>query len=226
MERSVTGYRRLFLPLSVVALLFTLHILGAYGLVLPPSDSIQLISEQIRSGSLLLIAALSFVEGVALINAYFPGGGVILFAMASTAGDLRRAFLTFIAIVVGSALAHQLNYWAGRAIVRKSPNADSIDVVAAPTLFEAFASYWHPHSGSLYSLRSGSDGVAYKQFSFRFAIAFGMWNIFWGVLMYLLGHVPASSSDLMILFYLYLGWWIVQELRATLETRRDLHRPA
>jgi membrane protein DedA with SNARE-associated domain len=179
-------------------------------------------SEGIRSGSLLILVLLAFIEGVALLNAYFPGAGVILIAMASTAGDPRRALLTFFAIVLGSALAHHLNYLAGRASLRGSATRISSED-AAPTLLEAFASYWHPHSGSLYSLRSGSDGVSYKNFVARFVPAFGTWNIFWGILMYLLGHVPASGSELMMLFYLYLAWWILTELRVVFKTHPDLH---
>lgn len=216
MAWPVTRYRRLFLPLSVVALLITSHILGAYGLIVPPSVVIQFMTERLRSGSLLFVATLSFIEGVALLNAYFPGAGVILIAMASTAGDLNRAILIFTTIVVGSALAHQLNYWAGRLLVGGSLDRNAM-AEASPTLLEAFASYWHPHSGSLYSLRSGSDGVSYRQFGFRFVLAFGTWNIFWGVLMYQLGHTPISGSELLMLFYLYLGWWIVQELRSVLK---------
>jgi membrane protein DedA with SNARE-associated domain len=143
-------------------------------------------------------------------------------AMASTAGDMNRAILTFIAIVVGSSLAHQLDYWAGRLLVGGSVNRSAMNE-DAPTLLGAFASYWHPHSGSLYSLRSGSDGMSYKRFTFQFVAAFGTWNIFWGVLMYQLGHVPISGSELLVLFYLYLGWWIVQELRWVLMSPRDLH---
>jgi membrane protein DedA with SNARE-associated domain len=205
-------YRRLFLPLSVVGLLIILHILGAYGVIDPPAVLIRSMTERIRSGSLSIVAICSFFEGLAVVNAYFPGGGVILIAMASTAGDVNRAILTFAAIVVGSAVAHQLNYWVGR-ILGGGRGSESATDETAPTLLEAFASYWHPHTGSMYSLRSGADGISYKRFAFRFLIAFGMWNVFWGVLMYQLGHVPLSSSELLMLFYVYLAWWIAKEVQ-------------
>jgi len=210
-------YRRLTLPLSVVALLIIVHFLSAYGVIVPSSAIIEFLTDRLRSGSLLLIATISFFEGMVVFNAYFPGGGVILIAMASTSGNFERAILTFTAIVIGSGFAHQLDYWAGRLLGSRSGGVDN----AMPTLLEAFASYWHPHSGSLYSLRSGSDGLSYARFAFRFSVAFGVWNIFWGVLMYQLGRVPISSSELLTLFYFYLGWWTIQELRLVRRVSRD-----
>jgi hypothetical protein len=169
--------------------------------------------EHLETGSLWAVFVISFIEAVPLLNAYFPGAAVILIAMGSTGGDLTRAFSTFIAIVAGSTIAHQADYWAGKLFAGRVSGEKRRDG-AAPTLREAFASYWHPHSGSLYSLRSGADGVPYRVFVFRFATSFGAWNIFWGVLMYHVGHLPVSGSELMMLFYIYLSYWLYQEFRA------------
>lgn len=210
MDRLVARYGRLLPPLLIILLLGFLQILSGYGVIAPPSSLFDSLSEHLGSGDLVFIATLSFLEGIVIFNAYFPGSAVILFAMASTAGDLNRATLTFAAIVGGSGLAHQIDYWTGRLLTKLNQSKKR----GVPTLLEGFASYWNPHWGSLYSLRSGSHGVPYNRFFLRFILAFGLWNIFWGVLMYELGHVPMSGSEFLLLFYLYLAWWIIQELRS------------
>jgi membrane protein DedA with SNARE-associated domain len=220
MNLLMQRYGRLLPPLLIIFLLILLQILSGYGLIVPPSDLLEAFSKRLGSGGLLFVATVSFFEALVIFNAYFPGSAVILFAMASTAGDWNRALLTFTAIVISSGAAHQINYWAGR-LLAKLDEIRRMENKGAPTLIEAFVSYWNPHLGSLYSLRSGSNGVAYKRFLFRFVLAFGLWNIFWGVLMYKLGDVPISGSEFLLLFYIYLAWWIVQELRSVLKKSKS-----
>ena len=205
-------YRRLLPPTIIGGAIFAAQALAVCGLVPPPSAFLESLAKRLESADLLLIGVFSFIEALAILNAYFPGSVVILVAMASTAGDLSRAMLTFTAIAVGSGLAHQIDYWAGKLLL-PSPKTGYLTPATTPSLREAFASYWHPHLGSLYSLRSGSDGLSYKQFLSRFSAAFVSWYMFWGILMYNLGRVPVSGSEFLLLFYVYLAWWIIQEFR-------------
>lgn len=203
---------RLFVPLIVLLLLTTTQILSYFQIIEPPSSFLERVTQLLGSGSLFLIAAFSFFEGLMILNVYFPGSVVILFSMAATHGDPTRALATFGVIVAGSAAAHQLNFGFGRVVT----GARSDLVPQSQTRLDlsgALVSYWHPQLGSLYSTRAGAEGQSYSQFLVRFGIGFGFWNIFWGVLMYNLGRVPVSGSEFLGLFYAYLLWWFFDEYR-------------
>lgn len=196
------------------------QLLGHWGYIESPSSLLERFTDTLGSGSLLLIATFSFLEGLVIINVYFPGSVVILFAMAATHGNLSQAIVTFLAILVSSAVAHQLDYVFGRLVTGARPHLIPY-TKARLNLTGALLSYWHPQLGSLYSTKAGADGQAYLYFLARFSTAFGFWNLFWGVLMYNLGRVPLSGSEFLGLFYAYLTWWLFDEYRQWRKQRNN-----
>jgi membrane protein DedA with SNARE-associated domain len=205
-DRSNVTSESLVLPVCLLICVILAQVLGKFGMIPAPSALLDRLGQSIGRGSLWFISACSFLENIFVVNSYFPGAFVILFAMASCHGDLSRAASTFGVIVGTSALAQNLNYALGRRFGRHQSGVAATRI--GKQIRGALSSYWHPQLGSIYSFRLGVQRVTYKRFGIIMVTCWATWTVFWGVSMYNLGAVPMTGNSFVIIFCVYLLGWI------------------
>jgi membrane protein DedA with SNARE-associated domain len=215
--RWAEALRRIRAQIIVGALLVVCYLLNLAGVIPPPEIVYDRIEKIFSVHGVFFIGPISFIENVVGLNAYFPGSVAILGSMALTAGNPRLALVTFIAIVVPAFLAHQVNYFLGRRIARRSAvgkergqkmNSRYGPGIGTHLIF--FTTLWHPHFAALTSIDAGSQGLGYRRFTKLFGLWFLFWNIFWGGVMYGFGAVLPRESlgyPIVIVFLVIWGAW-------------------
>ena len=99
--------------LFVIVIVVTAGLFSCFGLVPKPEMLAAKLKTLFEQYGILLVAPISFAENLVGMNIYFPGSIVILTSMTLASGDPSRAVSTFLAIIIPSFLAHQLNFALG-----------------------------------------------------------------------------------------------------------------
>ena len=198
-------------PLLILAVIACLYALAVIGLIPFPPALLHALGERLGGGDRLFVATCSTIENTVGINGYFPGAFVILFAMASTHGNISAALRVFGAICSGAFLGQNISYFVGRILadhIRRARRS-AADVLAA------VGAFWHPQLGTAYSFSVGRQRMSYGRFLVILAVGWGPWNVFWGALMYKLGKVPIEAGGFMAIFVVSLALWLVLALIRT-----------
>jgi hypothetical protein len=195
-------------PLLVLGIIGCLYALAAVGLIPFPAELLNVLATRLAQGATMFVAGCSFLENTIGVNGYFPGAFVILFAMASTHGNILSALRVFGAIAGGAFVGQYLSYLAGRLAADhvSHERRHTADTLAALGVF------WHPVLGSAYSFSVGRQSMSFGRFLVILAAAWIPWNIFWGVLMYNVGRVPISPGGFLGIFAVYLAAWLTLAL--------------
>ncbi|HKO55808.1 MAG TPA: hypothetical protein VJ276_08000 [Thermoanaerobaculia bacterium] len=202
-------YTRIAIPAALLIAVSCVLALAWLRWIPSPGDLVAALAHALGAATPTYIAVCAILENIVGINVYFPGAFVILFAMASTHGDLCRAASMFATIVGASAVAQHVNYLLGRLLRQQfgSPGGGM-------TFWGGVLSYWHPQLGALYSFRIGLSAATYPRFALILT-AWACWTTFWGVAMYVLGSVPLSGNSFVGIFVLYLvGWFVLEVVKA------------
>ena len=195
--------------------LLLIGLLSSLGWIPSVHELSDMLGRFFEKGGLPVIGMASFAENTIGLNVYFPGAIVILVAMALTAGDLPRALMTFLVILIPSMLAHLMNYglgrWlGGRVNVEGHTSGGDPSRFAKGRMWGLFlASYWHPHLAAVTSYAAGTEGVGVGAFLRVFVVASLLWNSFWGIVMYNFGEVAGATRNLIPLFYVYVVGWLL-----------------
>jgi len=195
---------KIWKQLLILTLLLTLDLFASLGIIPRQSELLIMLTQFFRTWGLPAIAVCSFLENVAVFNVYFPGSIVILTGMALTAGEPWLAVATFFAIACPSLLAHALNFWAGHLRARSDP----IQIHQV----EFFLAFWHPQTAALATFKAGDAGWPVGRFVRYLLVSALSWYLFWALIMYHFGMAAGSTGWLLVLFYLYLIAWIIQDL--------------
>jgi len=97
-------------PLLILGFVACLYAVAAVGLIPFPSQLFYALAARLAQGATMFIAGCSFLENMVGFNGYFPGAFVILFAMASTHGNIPSAMRVFGAILSGAFVGQNLSY--------------------------------------------------------------------------------------------------------------------
>jgi len=125
-----------------------------------------------------MLALVSMIENIIVINIYFPGSVAILVAMGAASSDVAKAWITWSAIVMGCLAGQHIDYVLGR---RARPVNVAASRLTIRVVLRSVGSYWHPHFAAVHSFAMGSDGFTYQAFLLVvLTIAVG-WYIVWGV---------------------------------------------
>lgn len=207
--------------LSILAFLIIINLL-AYFEYLPDTDELtEILTAIFDKYGMPLIVLVSFLENIVGLNVYFPGSIVILTSMSLTAGDPKKAMLVFIAIVLPSTLAQNINYLIGCFSTKdlKKQNLTKLSKIKLGILFGS--TFWHPHTTAITCMASGSEGLSYVVFLKYFIVFSLFWNAFWGIIMYRLGYFARAASNLSPFFYSYLVLWIIWDIVKILKDKES-----
>jgi membrane protein DedA with SNARE-associated domain len=193
-----------------------------YGLswlsVIPsPSELSTVLSRLFFTYGLSLVAVASFLENLVIVASYFPGALVIVTAMTLTSGDPHRALLTYFAIVLPAIAANISSYAVGH--LTRPNQVTTARSNKALTVWYA-TTYWHPQLAGITAMASAVEGVSFGRYLQCFLPISLSWTIVWAVLLYHLGRVLDVTELFIPLFYLYLGVWLLWDLRKFLRHSR------
>jgi membrane protein DedA with SNARE-associated domain len=163
-----------------------------------------------------VIAIASFLEGLLVINWYFPGSVVILmgttFAITGQQSVLLTVALVTLCLFVASILNFILGKYGWYKLLLKFGLKNEMDKMKhrlekhGPKII--LVSYFHPHIGSLTATSAGILHIRTRIFMAYSLLAFLLWNSFWTLLVYLVGPQMlkiANFKSLMII----IGAWII-----------------
>lgn len=213
-------FDKIKLQLLILTFLTTISLLSHLGYIPNTNELTETLITIFNKYGLPLIVLSSFLENIVGLNVYFPGSIVILTSMSMTAGDPRKAILVFIAIVLPSALAQNINYLIGHYSIKKlkKQNLTKLSKIKLGILFGS--TFWHPHTTAITCMASGSEGLKYTTFIKYFIVFSLFWNVFWGITMYNFGYFAKAISNLTSLFYTYLILWILWDIANILKDKK------
>lgn len=200
-------------PLIIFGVVICLELL-AYYQIIPSTDEITLmITDSVERSGLIVVGIISFLENIVGLNVYFPGSVIILIAMAQTAGDPQRAFVTYLVIYAFAFLAYNTNYFLGRYYFKNGDKAKNKLMKPkkkySSMWVQFLTTFWHPHFAAVTCLYVGSKGYKYKEIIKYMIVASFIWNTFWAITLYNVGLVTKTTTlNLKGLVYLYLIAWI------------------
>lgn len=213
---SLAEYRRALPPATILATVALTKLMAGLGVLPSTANLLERVAVLARSADPVVVSGLSLLESVAGLNVYFPGSVAILVVMASTAGQPLRGFITFAAIVIGSFVGQNVNYFVGRwsAPTFRTRVGRTADIVGG------LLTYWHPQLGSVFSVQRGAEQLSYGAFVVVLVSSWLPWNLFWGVLMYSVGGIPASGEEWELVLIVYSVGWLVIELSRSVRLSR------
>ena len=201
-------------PLIILTVIICIEIL-AYYRIIPSTDQLTImITEGIENFGLIVVGLISFFENIVGLNVYFPGSVIIIIAMAQTAGDPQRAFLTYLTIYAFAFLAYNVNFLIGKYYFKngdelKKKNLETQKKKHTNMWIQFLTTFWHPHFAAVTCLYVGSKGYKYSEILKYMIVAGFVWNTIWAITLYNVGLVTKTTSlNLKGLVIAYLIVWI------------------
>jgi len=217
-QRVKGGLNRALSPFLYAIGFVLLLALAKLGLI-PSSDQIfSWILGQFESHGLLLVGVAAFIEGLVLVNFYFPGSAVIVLGVASAKGDPARATELVTVVIAAFFVAAQVNYYGGlfgvRRLVLRLGGKRWIERAekwyARAGGYLVAASYLHPNLGAFVAVACGNARFSWRKFLIISAISITAWNSMWGVLTYSSGRViREAATNPYLLLTAFLVWTLV-----------------
>ena len=201
-DRVKAGRDAAMTPLMLLVAFVVLMCLWQ-GLGLPnPNVLYSWIVELYQRYGLVIVAIAAFVEGIVLINFWFPGSAVIILGMVASRGNPMQATLIVAVVSLAFSLAAQVNYligfaglhgivarWGGKEWLNRSRrNYERYGVYTIPPTFV------HPNLGAFMSVTCGISRLKWRQFVLISVAATCVWNCVWGVVSYFLADGLANVA--------------------------------
>lgn len=207
-------YIRAVVPqLVLLTVVLVLKCLSWFSLGPSPERLAELFVSLLLTHGIPLVALASFTENFAGLGTYFPGSVALLAGMASTAGDPRRAVLTYLAVLFPAILANVLSYFLGRFLRREEAAPEGKSSRSLAVWF--VGTYWHPQLAGVTAMAAGAEQVPFGRYVGTFLPISFTWSVLWALVLYNVGSVIAAPSVLSVIFYVYLVGWLLWGLLRT-----------
>ncbi|MGI8504283.1 MAG: DedA family protein [Hassallia sp.] len=206
------------------ALAFAIFTVVYRSVGLPPPAEIADIAMGLYSeyGSLTLLVA-AFVEGIFMINVYFPGSFVILLAVFLSNKNVHELGLIVVLCWTGFVLAGQLNYWIGKAgfytALLRLGKKDVIDRMRCwmdkrGTMAIVVAAI-HPNFLAVSQVCMGISQEGYKRNFTLSAISLAIWVPLWTIVFsFILKQVDfKDSNQAWYIVLVFLIWGVLLVLK-------------
>lgn len=189
---------------ALVTSLFFLYVVLWKLLSLPgPVELIELTESLFHQYGWWIVGVAALLEGVAVINLYFPGSLVIILGVASSAGNPPHAIGIVATIMVGFALAALVNYGLGyfglHQLLLRIGGKQWFDYVrtwhAKHGTYALLVAYIHPNAGGLMAMASGNARYPLPKFIPPVFGAIVFWNTCWGIAAYWLSPTLKGAAS-------------------------------
>lgn len=211
-------------PLVVLGILVSLYI--AWNIFnLPSKEGLILVArEYFATYGYYFAFASAFVEGLLLVNWYFPGSFIVFLSVIIAGEGGLNIFGVLGVVIIGFFLASVIDYLLGKygwyRLFLKLGLADSIEKSKeklekrGPWII--LAMYWHPNFGAVAATASGVLRIPFKKFFIYCLVAIILWDSMWGALVYFLGPKALQLMDIrigIVLLVIWIIWLFIQTKR-------------
>lgn len=214
-RRCRSGLERAAAPFGfTIGFVLLMAIWQLFGL--PDAEGLQVSIESFyRRYGLIVVGCGALIEGIVLVNLYFPGSAVIVLGVVSNRGRPIEAAVLVSVASLSFIIASQLNYLIGRLglqyVIAKCGGKQWLNqahyrytrygVTIIP------ASFIHPNLGAFVAVVCGVARLDWKAFACLSSVSIVLWNIFWGLVVYSFADAVAkATTHPLILLLILLGW--------------------
>lgn len=195
-----------------------------------PERIFEAVSSLYRAHGIWIVGLSAFVEGLVLINLYFPGSAVILIGVITFRGDPIGAasvvVVTMFAFILAANCNYAIGYFGLHNLIKRLGGGPALG--KAHRWYEAkghravLLSYWHPNIGAFVAVACGNGRFGYHRF-LRFAvIAVFTWNTLWGFLAYHFASLAKETATQPLILLSAFVLWTMSTFSITLI--RELRR--
>lgn len=215
MENTINKFLKILgLPLVVLAVFLSLRAVWKI-FDLPPEDELIEITRRyfdLYGYGIVFVSAM--IEGLLLAGWYYPGSLVIFLGVIFAGRNIPEVILVVTLVTIGLFLADLFNYALGkygwyRLLLRfglRGPMENAQLRLAKYGPSGIFLSYWHPNLAALTATAAGTLQFSFKKFVLYSAIAVGLWNVFWGTLVYFLGEAALTLIGMRFVLVVIAVW--------------------
>ncbi|QQG49708.1 MAG: VTT domain-containing protein [Candidatus Berkelbacteria bacterium] len=177
----------------------------------------------------VFLAALG--EGLLFINWYLPGSAVAVLGVVFARENNQSVPLVIFLIMLAFLLTAVINYLIGRygwyrLFLRfglKTPLENSRLRLEKKGLPIILSSYFHPNIGALTATSAGIIQANFQHFLLYSAIAYFVWGIIWGVIVYFFGPQLLALGTVQLMAVIVVGWAVYLIGKAAYENRQAPH---
>lgn len=212
--------------LVLLLVILSLYLLSQVGVIPESSELNAILMRYLEKYGLILLLLISFLENIAGLNVYFPGSIAILASATMTAGNLPVAIKVWFAILLGSLIAHQINYLIGKhfafgeTMELSSSGACEKSKASSIRWVLFLSTFWHPHFAAMTCMSAGAKGMQYGSFVLLYSTSNVLWYIVWGCLIYNVGALVNSSMDWFPIIIACIALWAIWDLRVLWNKRK------
>ncbi len=174
--------------------------------------------------------ASAFIEGLLLVNLYFPGSFIVFLSVIIAGEGELNIFGVLGVVILGFFLASIIDYLLGKYgwyhLFLKLGLSDSLEKSKGKLLKRGpwilLAMYWHPNLGAIGSTAAGILMIPFRKFLIYCLAALIFWDSFWGALVYFLGPAALRLMDIRV-GMIFIVLWI---LFIFIKSRREIESSA
>ncbi len=182
------------------------------------------VSSLYKSHGLWIVGLSAFIEGLVLVNLYFPGSAVILIGVITFRGNPVAAAsvvaVTMFAFILAANCNFAIGFFGLHHLIRRLGGGRWLE--KAHSWYEAkgchalLLSYWHPNFGAFVAVACGNGRLNYNRFLRITAIAILAWNTFWGILAYHFASLAKETATQPLILLMFFALWTVGQFTVTL----------
>ena len=200
MLTSNNGDRSSGLKKLIISIVVGVGLLVLIRLIATPEEIVSNLTNWYEQYGYWVIFISALVEGIFVVNLYFPGSTAILLGGALSSQNELSAILLVLLIILGFFIAYVFNYFIGKhgmyRLLLRFGYKDTIEgtrqslVLKGPKMM--LVSFFHPNVGSVVTTGAGIINMPIKQFLLWCFISLVIWDTIWGIIVYTLSSQVIS----------------------------------
>lgn len=214
-ENTINKFLKILgLPLVVLAVFLSLRAVWKI-FDLPQEDELVEMTRRyfdLYGYGIVFVSAM--IEGMLLAGWYYPGSLVIFLGVIFAGRNIPEVIAVVALVTIGLFVADLFDYALGkygwyRLLLRfglLGPMESAQLRLAKYGPSGIFLSYWHPNLAALTATAAGTLQFPFKKFALYSAIALGLWNAFWGALVYFLGEAALTLIGTRFVLVVLAAW--------------------
>ena len=196
-----------------------------------PNEMYDHVVRLFREHGAVIVFMSALVEGLVLINLYFPGSAVILLGVAAARGSPLQAAMVVLVASIAFVLSGCINYAIGRTGLYWLVNrlGGTSWLLKAQQTYRRHGAviipvaYVHPNLGAFISVSAGVSRLAFGRFALLCLVGVACWNALWGVIAYLFASTVAQlATQPMLLLCLLITWTTIAFLSGLLRNVTEM----
>ncbi len=165
------------------------------GVIATPAEITEQLQNWYREYGAWFVFISAIIEGIFVINLYYPGSTAILLGVAFAVNNHQSVPFYVTLIIIGFYLSYLFNYWLGKhgvyKLLLKFGYGDVIEGMQ-DTLREKgprimLTSFFHPNLAAIVTTGAGVINMPFKTVALWSAISLIIWDSIWGLISYLTG---------------------------------------